>query len=282
MLFVAAALALLIGVSLGLLGGGGSILTLPVLVYLLHLEPKQAIVSSLVVVGATALVSAAVHARARNVDYRAAALFGAAGMAGAFGGGRVAGHVPGEALLAAFAAVMLVTAIAMMLSRRGAVTGEPRPISVVRILAAGAGAGFVAGMVGAGGGFLVVPALVLFSGLDMRRAVGTSLLVIAAQSFAGLAGHLAHTTVDWRLTGLVTLLAVLGSVAGARLTARLPAEALRRGFAWLVLAMAVLMIGRQLSWLAAGITAALALTALFVWARAHRPSSIDSNLEQRT
>lgn len=288
MLVLAGALALLIGVSLGLLGGGGSILTLPVLVYVLDTEPKQAIVSSLVVVGTTSLVGAVLHARSRNVDYRAGALFGAAGMAGAFGGGKLAGHLPGEALLVGFTAVMLVTAMAMM-RPRPARAGERRAASIVRVLAAGAGAGFLAGLVGAGGGFLVVPALALFGGLDMRRAVGTSLLVIALQSFAGFAGHVSHTAVDWQLTGLVTGMAVAGSIAGVRIAKRLPSEALRRGFAWFVLAMAVFMIGRQLSWIAAGVTAALALVVVFAFSRrrpvaagSNEPASLGSNLEQRT
>jgi len=268
MLIVAAALALLIGLSLGLLGGGGSLLTLPMLVYVLDVEPGQAIASSLLVVASTALVSAVVHARAGNVDYRTGALFGAAGMAGAFGGGRLAGHLPGNVLLAAFAAVMLAAGLAMIQPRKGgAAAAPPGHVSIVRILAAGAGAGAVAGLVGAGGGFLVVPALVLFGGLDMRRAIGTSLLVIALQSFAGYAGHVTHTSIDVPLTAQITGLAILGSLAGARLARRLRAETLRCGFAWLVLAMAVFMLWRQVSWSVAVTAAALALAVVFVTSR---------------
>lgn len=258
MLYVAATLALLIGLTLGLLGGGGSILTLPVLVYVLGIEAKQAIASSLVVVGATALVSAAAHARARNVDYRTGALFGVAGVAGAFAGGRIAGLLPGNVLLGAFAAVMLVTAIAMMRPRAEPPPGERR-ISVVRVLLVGVSVGIVSGLVGAGGGFLVVPALVLFGGLDTRRAIGTSLMVIAFQSFAGFAGHAAHTHIDWQLVGVVTAFAVGGSLGGAALAKRLSTAALRRGFAWFVLAMAVFMVARQVSLAAAGAVAAVSL-----------------------
>lgn len=243
-LALALLLSLAIGVTVGLLGGGGSILTLPLLVYLLGLEPRTAIASSLLVVGATSLVGALAHARAGNVQGRAGATFGAAAMAGAFVGGRLASFVPGAVLLLLFALVMLVTALAMMRPRV-----EPagdRPLAVARVLAIGAGVGVVAGLVGAGGGFLVVPALALFGGLAMRQAVGTSLMVIALQSFAGLLGHLRHVRLDLRLVGLLTVAAVLGSLLGARLTKRVPAAALRSGFAWLVLGMALFMLGKQL------------------------------------
>lgn len=266
MLFVAAALALVIGLTLGLLGGGGSILTLPVLVYVLGVEAKEAIASSLVVVGTTALVSALAHARAGNVEYRTGALFGVAAMAGAFGGGRVAGYLPGSVLLGAFAAVMLVTAVAMMRPRKEPPPAERR-LAVGRVLLVGVGVGVVAGLVGAGGGFLVVPALVLFGGLDTRRAIGTSLMVIAFQSFSGFAGQIAHTHVSFQLTAVVTGFAVVGSLGGAALAKRLSTAALRRGFAWFVLAMAVFMIGRQVSLLAAGAAAAVSLAIVLVLSR---------------
>lgn len=276
MLYLAAALALVIGLTLGLLGGGGSILTLPVLVYVLHVDPKQAIASSLLVVGTTALASAAAHARAGNVDYRTGAMFGVAGMAGAFGGGRVAGHLPGELLLGGFAAVMLVTAIAMMRPRREPAAGEVRRASPVRVIGAGLAVGALSGLVGAGGGFLVVPALALFGGLTMRRAIGTSLMVIALQSFAGFAGHVTHTHIDWPLTALVAGLAVVGSLAGARLAHLLSTAALRRGFAWFVLAMAVFMIGRQVSLPAAGVTAAVSLAVVLLVVRRRGPAPTGS------
>lgn len=267
MLYLAAALALVIGLTLGLLGGGGSILTLPVLVYVLHVDPKQAIASSLLVVGTTALASTVAHARAGNVDFRRGALFGAAGMAGAFLGGRLAGYLAGEVLLIAFATVMLVTAVAMMRPRREPPPGEQPRAATFRIVASGVAVGVVSGLVGAGGGFLVVPALALFGGLEMRRAIGTSLLVIALQSFAGFAGHVTHTHVDWPLTALVTGMAVLGSLAGARLGRHLSTAALRRGFAWFVLAMAVFMIGKQISLAAASVTAVVAVAAVLLLAR---------------
>jgi hypothetical protein len=275
MLLVAASLALIIGLTLGLLGGGGSILTLPVLVYVLHVEAKEAIASSLLVVGTTALVSAAAHARARNVDLRTGAIFGAASMGGAFAGGRVAGSLPGNVLLGMFAAVMLVTAIAMMRPRREPEAGERR-LAIGRVIGAGVAVGVVAGLVGAGGGFLVVPALALFGGLDMRRAIGTSLLVIALQSFAGFAGHITHAHIDWQLTGVITGVAVAGSLAGARLAKHLSTAALRGGFAWFVLAMAVFMVWRQVSLAAAAVTGVASLIAVFVFSRRSAGSHKDT------
>lgn len=280
MLFVAALLALFIGLSLGLLGGGGSILTLPILVYVLHQDPKEAIAASLFVVGTTALVSAISHARARNVDYRTGAIFGAASMAGAFAGGKVAGNLPGNVLLGAFAAMMLVTSLAMMRPRKEPAPGEKHVLSVVRVLAVGAGVGLIAGLVGAGGGFLIVPALVLFGGLDMRRSIGTSLMVLTLQSFAGFAGHVTHTHVNWTLTAIVTTAAVMGSLVGARLAKRLSVATLRRGFAWFVLAMAVFMIGKQVSLLAAALTAVVSVAIVLVVQRrrgAHVESPVPSN-----
>ena len=209
-------------------------------------------------------MSALSHARARNVDYRTGAIFGAASMAGAFAGGKVAGNLPGNVLLGAFAAMMLVTSLAMMRPRKEPAPGEKHVLSVGRVLAVGAGVGLVAGLVGAGGGFLIVPALVLFGGLDMRRSIGTSLMVLTLQSFAGFAGHVTHTHVNWTLTAIVTTAAVMGSLVGARLAKRLSVATLRRGFAWFVLAMAVFMIGKQVSLLAAALTAVVSVAIVVV------------------
>lgn len=239
-MLLAGVLSLLIGVVLGLLGGGGAILTLPILVYVLRVEPKTAIAMSLFVVGATSTAGSVVHARAGRVRGKLGAIFGAAAMAGAFGGGRLARFVPATVLLVGFALVMLVTALAML--RRTSRAAEPRPLALGRLLLLGAVVGFVSGLVGAGGGFLIVPALTLLGGLRMREAVGTSLFVIALQSFAGLAGHVGHVTVDWPLATVIAAAAVVGAVAGAHLGRRVSPDALRRSFAWLVLAMGFVML----------------------------------------
>jgi uncharacterized membrane protein YfcA len=249
MLVLALVLALLIGVSLGLLGGGGSILTLPILTYAIGMATKQAIAASLFVVGVTSAIGAIAHARAGQVRLRTALLFGAAGMIGAFVGGRLAADVPGGVLLVLFAGMMIATAIAMLRAPRLPAGGAPVPaheLPIGKLLIEGGVVGAVTGLVGAGGGFLVVPALVLLGRIPMRIAVGTSLVVISMKSFAGLAGHLGHVDVAWPITLAVTAAAVLGSLAGGRLAGRIPADALRRGFGVLVLAMAAFVLAGHL------------------------------------
>jgi uncharacterized membrane protein YfcA len=247
MLVIALLFALLIGVSLGLLGGGGSILTLPILTYGLGMEIKSAIAASLFVVGVTSATGAIAHARAGRIQWRTGLVFGAAGMAGAFLGGRVAAFVPGSVLMYLFVAMMGATAIAMLRGRRSPSVPLRVQLPLGKVIAEGVVVGIVTGMVGAGGGFLVVPALVLLGGLPMEIAVGTSLVVISMKSFAGLAGHLGHTDVDWPLTLAVTAAAVAGSFAGGKLAGRIPPETLRKGFGIFVLVMAAFVLAGQLA-----------------------------------
>ncbi|MFC3492628.1 sulfite exporter TauE/SafE family protein [Glycomyces rhizosphaerae] len=244
------AAAVVIGLLLGLLGGGGSILTVPVLVYLAGIEPKAAIAMSLFIVGATALVALGAHARAGRVQWRTGVLFGAAGMAGAYAGGRIAEYLPGAVLLTGFALMMVLTAVAMIRRCKQCEANAeavPRRRPVLKILAEGAAVGMFTGLVGAGGGFLVVPALVILGGLSMPLAIGTSLLVIAAKSFAGLAGYLHSTTIDWPLTLGMTALAVVGSLIGGRLVGRIDPAVLRRAFGWFVAVMGVALLAGQLT-----------------------------------
>ncbi|MEV0132163.1 sulfite exporter TauE/SafE family protein [Dactylosporangium sp. NPDC050688] len=246
-LVLTVALAGAIGVSLGLLGGGGSILAVPLLVYVAGLPAKEAIATSLLVVGATSAVAVIPHLRAGRVRWRTGLIFGLAGMAGAYTGGRVAAYVPAGVLLAGFALMMLATAAAMIRGRRGA-AGEPVPheLPLLRVVVDGVVVGLVTGLVGAGGGFLVVPALALLGGLAMPVAVGTSLVVIAMKSFAGFAGYLSSVSVDWELAVAVTLAAAAGSLLGARLAGRIPADVLRKAFGWFVVAMGTFVLAQQL------------------------------------
>ncbi|WP_018800621.1 sulfite exporter TauE/SafE family protein [Salinispora arenicola] len=239
-------LAVLIGLSLGLLGGGGSILAVPLLVYVADLPAKEAIATSLLVVGVTSAVGVLPHARAGRIRWRTGLLFGVAGMVGAYAGGRLAVFVPAAVLLTGFAVMMLATAAAMIRGRR-ATGGGPAPpeLPVLRVLVDGVVVGLVTGLVGAGGGFLVVPVLALLGGLPMPVAVGTSLVVIAMKSFAGLAGYLSNTSIDWSLAAMVTAAAVAGSLAGARLAGRVPEVVLRRTFGWFVVVVGVFMVVQQ-------------------------------------
>ncbi len=277
MLPLTAALSLLIGIVLGMVGGGGAILTLPMLVYALGVEPKAAIAASLFVVGSTSLVGAAVHARA--VQWRIALVFGGAAMLGAFAGGRLAAFVPSKVLLLLFAAVMLVTAIAMMRGGSGGASEGRRSLAVGRSLVLGGSVGLLSGLVGSGGGFLIVPALTIFGGLAIREAIGTSLLVIALQSYAGFAGHVSHVRLDWKLVAIVTGAAVIGTIIGSLVGRKVPASHLRRGFAWLVVVMGLFMVSRQVPAVIAAVVAAATLVAVFVVSRG-RPGEHDAEDER--
>jgi uncharacterized membrane protein YfcA len=242
MLLIASLLSLGVGVSLGLLGGGGSILTLPILLYVVGLPPKQAIATSLLVVGSASFVAMANHARKGRVSLKVALSFGPASMLTSYCAGRFAHTLPVAWLLSLFGLVMLVTGAAML--RRRSCQGAS--VCYVKALFAGAGVGCLTGLVGAGGGFLIVPALSLFAGVALPCAVGTSLLLITLNSLAGLAGYLGHVELHAALALYVTLGAVLGSVVGSALSERLSPESLRRAFALLVLPTGAAMLLKQL------------------------------------
>ncbi|MEZ7005503.1 sulfite exporter TauE/SafE family protein [Streptomyces sp. AD55] len=281
MITLVLAASVLIGISLGILGGGGSILTVPILVYLAGQDSKEAIATSLFVVGVTSLVGLVPHARAHRVRWRTGLVFGAVSMVGAYGGGRLAEYIPGTVLLIAFALMMLATAVAML--RKGAGRGKGGPkaahteMPVKLVAAEGLVVGAVTGLVGSGGGFLVVPALALLGGLPMSVAVGTSLLVIAMKSFSGLAGHLAGVQIDWSLALMVTAAAVVGSLVGSRFAGRIPQDTLRKAFGWFVVVMGVFVLSQQLpaavwtspwTWIGAGLAATAAVGRTL--ARKHR------------
>jgi hypothetical protein len=237
---------LAIGVLLGLLGGGGTILTLPLLLAL-GVEVKQAIASSLAVVAATACVAATYHARLGNLDWRSARLFGPATALGGFAGGRAAGCVSSEALLLVFTGLMIVAGISMLLRHPAAPpTQGRRPAPAAALALQGAVIGALTGLVGAGGGFLYVPALALLAGLPMAKAIGTSLVVIAASALAGLVGHLSHVALRIEVVLPLTGAAIAGAWLGAGLGRRVSETWLRRGFGVFILAIAAWMLVRSL------------------------------------
>lgn len=256
-------LAVLVGVSLGLLGGGGSVLTVPLLVYIAQQGPQEAIATSLLVVAVTSALGAVSHARTGRVRWRTALFFGLAGMVGAYGGGRVGSMMPGTLLLVLFAGLLVVTAVAMLRGNSRVDSSVVGHGGVVRALLHGVVVGFVTGVVGAGGGFLVVPALVLFGGLPMHAAVGTSLVVIAMKSTAGFAGYVAGTAIDWPLALGVVAAASIGAVVAGRFSHRVDADRLRASFGWFVLATGQLVLVTEVpaaarAWTVAG---SLVLTA---------------------
>jgi uncharacterized membrane protein YfcA len=179
-----------------------------------------------------------------NVDLRTALLFGAAGMTGAYAGGRASQFFDGSLLLLMFAVMMGVTAVAMWRGRRappeGAVHRAP-----MRLVVQGLAVGSFTGLIGAGGGFLIVPALALWAGLPMQRAVGTSLVIIVMNCASGFAGYASHVDVPWPLVGMVSAAAIAGSFAGSAFAKRVNPASLRRAFAAFVLAMAVLILVRE-------------------------------------
>ncbi|WP_101949624.1 sulfite exporter TauE/SafE family protein [Mycobacterium sp. 3519A] len=260
MIALTVALAVLVGVSLGLLGGGGSILTVPLLAYVAGVDAKEAIATSLLVVGMTSAVGAVSHARAGRVQWRTGLMFGAAGMAGAYAGGLLARFIPGTVLLIGFAVIMIATAVAMVWGRRDIEAESVQSLPAAKIVVLGLTVGLVTGLVGAGGGFLVVPALALLGGMSMPVAVGTALVVIAMNSIAGLAGHLTTVHIHWALAAAVTAAALIGTLVGARLTALVNPAVLRKAFGWFVLVMASVILGEEVHPLlgvtAAGFTAA--------------------------
>ncbi|MGF1236675.1 sulfite exporter TauE/SafE family protein [Streptomyces sp. 2-6] len=233
-----------VGLALGGLGGGGSVLAVPALIYLLGFTPAAAATASLLIVTLTSVTALVGHARDGQVAWRTGLLFAAAGLVPALLAGAAAGRVPQPVLTVAFAVVAAIAALRMLRPARTEATGAVRP---GKAGAAGAGLGAVTGFLGVGGGFLAVPALVSVLSLPMRRAVGTSLLVITINSLAALGARAgAGTRLDWAVVAPFTAAAILGAWDGKRLAAKLKGTALQRLFACVLLAVAALMLADAL------------------------------------
>jgi uncharacterized membrane protein YfcA len=242
------ALALLgaigIGLALGLTGAGGSILTLPVLVYLAGIAPREAVGLSLLIVGSAALVGALQRARAGEVHFRAAGMFVLSGMAGAVVGAKLTPLLSPSALMLSFASLMVVVALRMLLAGNSAPQPAPE-CKPVRCLLAGGAVGVLTGFLGVGGGFLLMPALVKFARLPLRTATGTSLAVIACNSAAGFVSHLGESPVPWLLAGVFSTIAAAGVLVGGKLASKLPEKTLRKAFAIFVLLVAAVVFWQR-------------------------------------
>lgn len=256
------AFALVIGVALGLLGGGGSILTVPVFTYVAGLDPKVAIASSLPVIAVTSAVGAFGHWRARNVQPRTALIFGGLAMLGGFAGARLAAWLTGAVQMLLFAVIMLGASISMFRPAPEASAATARRLSFGTLLPLGLGVGLLTGLVGVGGGFLIVPALAQLGGLPMHVAVGTSLLVIAMNSAAGTLGYLGQVRFPMALLAPFTALAVGGILIGARLGQSLSQRTLRRGFATLLLLVAAFILFQNRTVVLGAVTASPTATAV--------------------
>ncbi len=239
--YIGLVLSAAIGVSLGLIGGGGSILTVPILVYFLGVEAHEAVGMSLAVVGATSFFGAYLHYKRGNVNFSSGLLFGIAGIFGAFLGSPLTKLVSPDVLLLIFGGLMFVVAISMLWQKKYSEDKMPQKQILWKAIAAGFGVGVLTGFLGVGGGFLIVPALVMFGGLAMKEAIGTSLFVIFLNCAAGLIGHASQNHFDWLLTFLVMILAVGGAIGGTILSARLAANRLQKMFAVLVLAVSIFL-----------------------------------------
>ena len=241
--------ALAIGLSLGLMGSGGSILTVPVLVYLLGLEEKVAIASSLAIVGCIALAGSIRYLRLGLIDWRSLVLFGIPGMAGTWAGAWASGFVSGALQLGVFAAVMLLAAILML---RNETTKPTRSRSnpsrgKAYVIVDGLAVGALTGFVGVGGGFLIVPALALLGGLDMQRAVGTSLLIIAGKSLVGFIKYeqvleAQQLTLDYSVIIVVALVGIVGSAFGSHIGCSLNSAVLKKYFGYFLISMGTLIL----------------------------------------
>jgi hypothetical protein len=254
--------AILIGVSLGLIGGGGSILTVPVLVYILGVDPVLATAYSLFVVGSTSLVGAGTYMKKGLVNYKTALVFAIPSFIAVFLTRKfLVPALPdplftvGEAIITKnigimvfFALIMLAASYSMIIAKKCVDCDEDKPVvfNFPMIALEGSVVGVITGIVGAGGGFLIIPALVLLAKLPMKMAVGTSLLIIAAKSLIGFLGDLSTQTIDWQLLLVFTSLSIVGIFIGSALSKKINEKILKTGFGWFVLIMGIYIITKEL------------------------------------
>ena len=258
-LFVARALGFggLIGFSLGALGAGGSILTVPILVYAMGVPVQGATGTSLAIVGLNAAAGALDYLRRGRSLLRTGVAFGVSGVVGAFAGVWLNHQLRGELILVLFSLLMVAAAVSMLRRGAGGVSitsfDERYPArGWIRLVMVGLGVGFLTGFFGVGGGFLIVPALAVLIGLPMQLAVGTSLIAISLNALWGLIGNLRLGTLDWTLTALFAVGGVVGVLTGGKLSGRLPDRTLRGAFALLIVGVALYTFGRSMSALLVG------------------------------
>lgn len=258
---VGAIASLLIGLSLGLIGGGGSILTVPVLVYLFNVDPLQATAYSLFIVGATSAIGAFPKYKEGQVNLKTALIFGAPSIIAVYATRKwVVPAIPTQIgqwgefvltknvlLMLLFALLMVAASFSMISTQKSLGVAEKKSqfFNYPLILIEGAVVGLLTGLVGAGGGFLIIPALVILTGLPMKQAVGTSLLIIAAKSLIGFTGDVTEQAIDWVLLGFVTAMSVVGIIVGNQLSKKIDGNKLKKGFGWFVLVMGLYILIKE-------------------------------------
>jgi hypothetical protein len=254
--------AVLIGISLGLIGGGGSILTVPVLVYLFSINPVLSTSYSLFVVGSTSLIGAYTNYRRKLVSLKTASLFGISSILTVFITRKwvmpfipehifdVRGYAVTKSMvtMVLFAILMVLASISMIKTDRRSVTipTNVRDVKLEKLLLYGVIVGLVTGLLGAGGGFLLIPGLVLLVRMPMKKAVGTSLVIIALNSLIGFLGDMGHFAIDWVFLIKISLIAIAGIFIGGLIGKHVEAEKLKKGFGWFVLIVGLYIIGKEL------------------------------------
>lgn len=269
MLIIGYIASLIIGISLGLIGGGGSILTVPVLVYLMGVDPVMATAYSLFIVGATSLAGVIPKYKAGEVNFKTAFIFGIPAIAAVFLTRKfIVPAIPEEIfslgdfvltkgilLMVLFAVLMVFASVSMITSKKDSGSdADKQKFNYPLIFIEGTIVGILTGLVGAGGGFLIIPALVILSKLPMKQAVGTSLLIIAAKSLIGFTGDLGNDPMDWKLILTVTGLAIVGIILGSMLSKKVDGKKLKKGFGWFVLIMGIYILVKELFFHSPGAT----------------------------
>lgn len=238
-------LAVLIGLSLGLMGGGGSILTVPILVYALKMDPKLSIALSLAIVSLTSLIGAFRHYKNQNIDFKIAAIFAPVAMAGTFIGAKLSQFLTGEVQLVLFSIIMLLASFFMFKSKNETMSSHQEQksnASYYLIAIQAVIVGIVTGLVGVGGGFLIVPALVLLAKIDMKKAIGTSLLIISLNSLSGFVGYLGMFEIPWSFLFKFSLFSIGGILIGSHFVKYVSQQKLKKGFAIFLIFMGVYIL----------------------------------------
>ena len=251
--------SILIGISLGLIGSGGSILTVPVLVYLFHVDPLLATTYSLCVVGFSSIAGVISRLKQRLVDIKTILVFGIPSVMGVFISRKfILPGIPSllhfgnnvltknSFIMLFFASLMLVSALSMILGKNKKEEEGILPVYGLTLMLVGLAEGMLTGIVGAGGGFLIIPALVLLGKLPMKKAIASSIFIISIKSIVGFLGDLSHTVIDWKFLSIIIILATIGIITGNFLNKKMDGAKLKKGFGWFVLAMSLVIFIEQI------------------------------------
>ncbi|NCW11879.1 MAG: sulfite exporter TauE/SafE family protein [Chitinophagia bacterium] len=251
--------SILIGISLGLIGSGGSILTVPVLVYLFHVDPLLATTYSLCVVGISSIAGVISRIKQRLVDIKTILVFGIPSIIGVFLARKfILPSIPtvlhfgstsltkSSFIMLFFASLMLISALSMILGKNKKEEDGILPVYGITLVLVGLAEGTLTGIVGAGGGFLIIPALVILGKLPMKKAIASSIFIISIKSLVGFLGDLSHTNIDWKFLIIIIILATIGIITGNFLNKKMDGTKLKKGFGWFVLVMSLVIFIEQI------------------------------------